>query len=109
MSDHIYRVIARGQFENLEENTRAALLAVVDKHDLLNAQFSDEGTLTYDRALRSFTFRCAVRAAADGDGPDEAAMLGEDKAAATLRAMGCGFRDLRTTSTDMEKVKVRRR
>lgn len=107
VDEHTYQVIVRGQFDGLDEDVRVALLAVVDEHDLLSARFTEEGTVTYDRSLRGFTFRCLVRAEVDGE--DMAQLLGEEKAVSILRGMGCGVRILQTTATDMDKVTIRRR
>ena len=58
----IYRVIVRGRFGELDDDTRGRLRDGLDEHDVLNAgRFTKEGTLTYERPLRNFTMRFEVR------------------------------------------------
>ncbi|MEV4611033.1 DUF6204 family protein [Kitasatospora sp. NPDC049258] len=107
MSERTYRVIVRGVFAGLDEGRRAALLATADQHDILTAAFTDEGTLIYDRALRTFTFRCVVRQGADGD--EEAAVTRAcERAAATLAGRGAGHGPLRGSATSLDDMKIRR-
>ncbi|WP_371500711.1 DUF6204 family protein [Kitasatospora sp. NBC_00374] len=107
MSDRTYRVIVRGVFADLDEARRADLLATADRHDILDAAFTDEGTLVYDRALRTFSFRCVVRQPGDGD---ERTAVGHacDRAAATLAGRGVGHGPLRGSATSLDDMKIRR-
>jgi hypothetical protein len=107
VDEHRYQVIVRGQFDGLDDDVRAALLAAVAEHDVLSARFTEDGTVTYDRSLHRFTFRCVIRA--EDNGEEEAALFGEEKAVTVLRAMGCGVRNLTAVATDMDKVVIRRR
>ncbi|KPI32993.1 hypothetical protein OV450_1534 [Actinobacteria bacterium OV450] len=107
MSERTYRVIVRGVFAGLDDSRRAELLAAADEHDILRAAFTDDGTLIYDRELRTFSFRCVVRQAADHE--DEAAAGAAcDRAAAALAARGIGHGALRTQVTSMDDMKIRR-
>jgi len=99
-----YRVNVRGRFADLDETGRAALLAVVDDHDLLRNGFTEDGALAYTRALDFFTFRIIVRGAEDA-----VADLGLRAATAALDAFGVDYRELRAGVTDMDAVKIRRR
>lgn len=110
VSERTYRVIVRGVFADLDDAQRSALIATVDEHDILSAAFTDDGTLIYDRALRNFTFRCAVRQR-PGTSPaaDEATAVqaGCDRAAAALAAQGLRHGPLRATATCLDDIKVR--
>ncbi|MEU3503031.1 DUF6204 family protein [Streptomyces hundungensis] len=102
---HTYRVIVRGVWDGLGEDSRARLLAEVDDHGLTAMTFSEEGSLTYDRTLKHFSWRFTVVSdAADGD--EMAAAIAEDRAATALAALGHGFRDLRSTVTDLDTMKI---
>src|SRR5690242_16962498 len=105
MSRKDYQVIVYGRFAPLNDDQRAKLLAVADEHDLLQAKFTSEGSVTYERALRTFTFRCVVQA-----DDDEAAIVvaeAEELATAAIRDLGADVRDLRTVSTDLETIKIK--
>lgn len=99
-----YRVNVRGRFDDLDETGRAALLAVVDDHDVLHNGFTEEGSLAYTRALDFFTFRVIVRGAEDA-----VADLGLRAATTALDAFGVDYRELRATTTDMDAIKIRRK
>lgn len=100
MTVHIYRVLVRGRFDRLDGDARARLLAEADEHTVA---FTDTGTLTYDRALTSFGFRIQVRARGD-DSEARAAEQGKHAARAALDHRGVGYRDLRSTTSDMAAV-----
>jgi hypothetical protein len=109
MADRTYRVTVRGRFDGLDEGTRARLTSEAAEHDMLDATFVDEGTLTYDQRLDAFQHRVVVRVD-EGPGEDEVARTaGELAAMEYLEAAGLGFRNLRSTATCMDDVKVRRR
>ncbi|WP_017593065.1 DUF6204 family protein [Nocardiopsis potens] len=103
-----YRATVRGRFDGLGEEARAALLAAADEHDMYSAAFTEAGTLTYDRALSWFSFRCEVRVS-----PEEGAEAAEERAGALARrsvaAFGAGHRDLRCDLVDMDQIKVHRK
>ncbi|MEU9133715.1 DUF6204 family protein [Kitasatospora sp. NPDC048540] len=113
MSERTYRVIVRGVFAGLDEARRAELTAAADRHDILSAAFTDEGTLVYDLGLRNFSFRCVVgQAAADADGTALGAEAAErtacDRAAARLAGLGIGHGPLRAAATSVDDMKIRR-
>jgi hypothetical protein len=109
MAQRTYRVVTRGRFSGLDEDTRARLRAEAGEHDLLTATFTDAGTLTYDDRLDAFQHRVVVRV---DEGPDEeevALTAGELAAVQHLEGAGLGHGDLRATATCTDDVKVRRR
>ncbi|MFF2526972.1 DUF6204 family protein [Streptomyces liangshanensis] len=107
-TQHTYRVIVRGVWDGLTDEARARLLAEVDDHGLDQLRFTPEGALSYDRALKRFTYRFVVLSDAE-DGEEMAVALAEDRAETALRALGCGHRDLRSTATDMDAMKINRK
>ncbi|MFF8841497.1 DUF6204 family protein [Streptomyces sp. NPDC015127] len=104
-TQHTYRVIVRGTWDGLTEQGRAALLADADRHGLAAARFTEEGSLAYDSALRHFTYRFVVVSDA-ADGEEMAGAIAEDRAERALAALGHGWRDLRSSATDMDTMKV---
>ncbi|MBM7494965.1 hypothetical protein JOD64_006187 [Micromonospora luteifusca] len=108
MARKTYQVIVRGKFAQLDDEQRAALLAKADEHDVFRAKFTEEGTVTYERSLLAFTFRCLVPAS---DEDREANVIGkaEALAAAAVSGIGAGYRDLKSVSTDLDDIKIRRR
>ncbi|MET9480310.1 DUF6204 family protein [Streptomyces sp. NPDC006638] len=107
-TQHTYRVIVRGVWDGLTDEARARLLAEVDAHGLTEMRFTPEGALSYDRALKRFTYRFVVLSDAE-DGEEMAVALAEDRAETALAALGCGHRDLRSTATDMDAMKINRK
>ncbi|MYZ38881.1 MULTISPECIES: DUF6204 family protein [unclassified Streptomyces] len=105
---HTYRVIVRGTFEGLTDGTRARLLGEVDRHGLTEMRFTPEGSLTYDRALRHFSYRYVVVSDA-ADGEEMAGALAEDRAETALKTLGYGHGELRSTVTDMDTMKINRK
>ena len=103
MSLHIYRVIVRGRFGDLDDATRARLLAEAGDHTVATAGFSESGVLTYDRTLGAFGFRIQVRARGD-DAEVEAIALAEQAARRELDRLGAAAGELRTTASDMAEV-----
>ncbi|QUH02882.1 hypothetical protein HUO13_20555 [Saccharopolyspora erythraea] len=108
MVEQVHRVILRGKFVGLDQHARSALLAEADDHDVLDARFTDRGSLTYDRRLAGFTFRCELPAP-DDIGRDDLRRRAETKLTALLAPFGCGHRDLELSSTNMARIKIRRR
>ncbi|WP_405900831.1 DUF6204 family protein [Streptomyces sp. NBC_00727] len=104
-TQHTYRVIVRGTFQDLTEAARERLLAEVEEHGLAAMQFTEEGSLTYDRILKHFSFRYVVVSDA-GDGEEMASAIAEDRAQTTLREAGYGHGELRSTATDMDTMKI---
>ena len=109
MADRTYRVTVRGRFEGLDGATRARLQSEAAEHDVLVARFSDSGTLTYDQRLDAFQHRVVVRVDEGAGEGDVARTAGELAAVEYLEAAGLGYRNLRSTATCMDDVKVRRR
>lgn len=113
-TQHTYRVIVRGTFSELTDEARAWLLGEVEEHGLSQMRFTPEGSLTYDRVLKHFSYRFVVVSDA-ADGEDMAAVVAEDRAETALRALGggvgvgVGFGELRSTVTDMDTMKINRK
>jgi hypothetical protein len=99
-----FRVIARGKFDGLTDEQRAALRATATDITAGGAMFSAEGTFTHDPNVTVFTFRCEVPAEADDDN-DRTAI---ERATAALDRHGLPYRDLNWAVTDMREIKVRR-
>lgn len=104
-TEHTYRVLVRGTWDGLTEEARARLLAEAGQQGLDQMKFTPEGTLSYDRALKHFTFRCVVVSDA-GDGEELAAALAEEQVETRLKELGYGYRDLKSSATDMDTMKI---
>ncbi|WP_030662157.1 DUF6204 family protein [Streptomyces cellulosae] len=106
---HTYRVIVRGTWDALTDEARTRLLAEAPEHGMTSMRFTEEGSLSYEPApLKHFSMRYVVVSdAADGD--EMAAAIAEDRAETTLRDLGHGFRDLRSTVTDLDTMKINRK
>ncbi|MEV0844743.1 DUF6204 family protein [Streptomyces sp. NPDC049954] len=105
---HTYRVIVRGVWDGLTDAARAELLAGADQaRDLAAMRFTEEGSLSYDRTLKPFSYRFELRSAAE-DGEEMAAALAEERVETELRRRGFGYRDLRSTVTDLDTMKINR-
>lgn len=106
---HTYRVIVRGTWDGLTEEARARLLAEAAEHGLTSMRFTEEGSLSYEPVpLKHFSLRYVVVSDA-ADGEEMAGAIAEDRAAGTLRGLGYGFRELRSTVTDLDTMKINRR
>lgn len=103
MSDRTFRVLVRGRFTEVPESRRGRLLADVDRHDALLAEFTEAGTLTYDRSRTAFSVRCVVRTEEERDAVATAQALASTMVAGTTHELRT------TTATCMEDIKVRRR
>ncbi|MFF8598260.1 DUF6204 family protein [Streptomyces sp. NPDC015232] len=104
-TQHTYRVIVRGTFAGLTEESRTRLLAEADEHGLSAMEFTEEGSLAYDRTLKHFSYRLVVVSDA-ADGEEMAGAIAEDRVEQALRALGHGFSGLRSTVTDMDTMKI---
>jgi hypothetical protein len=106
---HTYRVIVRGTWDALPEEARERLLGEAPEHGMLSMRFTEEGSLSYEASpLKHFSWRYVVVSdAADGD--EMAAALAEDRAETALQGLGYGFRDLKSTVTDLDTMKVNRK
>jgi hypothetical protein len=103
-----YRVVTRGEFQHLTDAQREKLRAELDQHDLLLADYTEAGTLSYDAELRPFTIRCEVVQPADRT-DQEAADTGALAALELLDGLGLEHHRLRTTATCLDDIKVKRR
>jgi hypothetical protein len=108
VSTRTYRVIVRGVFDGLDDDQRAQLLERAAAHDIFSSAFTAEGTLTYDRSLSAFSHRVVVRVDGGPDESDDAHAAGELSAMERLDADGLGYRNVRSTVTCMDDVKIRR-
>ncbi|WP_406005916.1 DUF6204 family protein [Streptomyces sp. NBC_00637] len=103
---HTYRVIVRGTWDALTDESRTALLAESGAHGLTSMRFTEEGTLSYEPSpLKHFSMRYVVVSDA-ADGEEMAGALAEERAEATLRGLGHGFTGLRSTVTDLDTMKI---
>lgn len=104
MGSSIHRVVVRGQFADLTDAQRAALLAEVDEHEIFRARYTEHGSFTYERPLVWFNLRYEVRlGSADAVDADPAA-IGLERASAQLATWGLGHKHLRATATDMSAM-----
>ncbi|MEU6357150.1 DUF6204 family protein [Streptomyces sp. NPDC047072] len=106
---HTYRVIVRGTWDGLTEEARERLLAEASEHGMTSMRFTEEGSLSYEPSpLKHFSMRYVVVSdAADGD--EMAGALAEDRAETALKGLGYGFRDLKSTVTDLDTMKINRK
>jgi hypothetical protein len=106
MTLRIFRVTVRGQFEGLDDDVRSALLAAAPEHDVSKAGYTETGTLTYEHALRSFTFRFRLRDDADdpADAEEHVAETAEAMAEAWLDDLGATWSRLQIDAHDMADV-----
>ncbi|MET8975320.1 DUF6204 family protein [Streptomyces sp. NPDC004539] len=103
---HTYRVIVRGTWDGLTEESRERLLAEAADHGLSSMRFTEEGSLTYEpRPLKHFSMRYVVVSDA-ADGEEMAGAIAEDRAETTLRALGHGFTGLKSKVTDLDTMKI---
>lgn len=106
---HTYRVIVRGTWDALTEEARARLLAKAPEHGMTSMRFTEEGSLSYEPApLKHFSLRYVVVSDA-ADGEEMAGAIAEDRAESALRDLGYGFRELRSTVTDLDTMKINRK
>ncbi|MEU9699461.1 DUF6204 family protein [Streptomyces sp. NPDC047981] len=104
-TQHTYRVIVRGTFDGLSEESRARLLAEVDAHGMEAMRFSEEGSLSYDRTLKHFSYRLVVVSDA-ADGEEMAGVLAEDRVERALAELGHAHGRLRSKVTDLDTMKI---
>ncbi|WP_432129280.1 DUF6204 family protein [Streptomyces sp. bgisy082] len=102
---HTYRVIVRGTFDGLSEESRSRLLAEADDHGMAAMRFTEEGSLAYDRTLKHFSYRVVVVSDAE-DGEEMAGALAEDRVETALGELGHGYKGLRSTVTDLDTMKI---
>ncbi|GGV05851.1 hypothetical protein GCM10010275_52030 [Streptomyces litmocidini] len=104
-TQHTYRVIVRGTFDGLSEESRSRLLAEADAHGLTAMRFTEEGSLAYDRTLKHFSYRLVVVSDAE-DGEEMAGAIAEDRVEKALGELGHGYKALRSTVTDLDTMKI---
>ncbi|MFE3068266.1 DUF6204 family protein [Streptomyces sp. NPDC059247] len=104
-TQHTYRVIVRGTFDGLSEESRVRLLAESQEHGMTAMRFTEEGSLAYDRTLKHFSYRLVVVSDAE-DGDEMAGALAEDRVETTLKELGHGYKGLRSTVTDLDTMKI---
>ncbi|MGC0419518.1 DUF6204 family protein [Embleya sp. AB8] len=109
MSERTFRVMVRGAFDGLTEEQRAELLARAAEHDVLRAEFTAEGHLTYDLAARPFfTFRFLDAGEAEEDiVPATARALAA--AESWLTEHGYGYKNLKTQAEDLSQAALSKR
>ena len=100
----IYRVIVRGQFADLDDDSRSTLLTEAPDHHFLRSAFTRDGTLTYDEQLVAFNFRYEVRDSDDELGVDEISDGCIGRSVATLASRGIQAKHLRSEVTDMASM-----
>jgi hypothetical protein len=109
VSIRTYRVIVRGVFDSLDDEQRTRLRGQLAAHDLFASAFTETGSLTYDAALGPFSHRVVVHVEGGPAEEDDAHAAGELSAMAALEELGVAWRNLRSTVTCTDDVKVRRR
>ncbi|MFF4761031.1 DUF6204 family protein [Streptomyces sp. NPDC001292] len=110
MTVRTYRAQVAGQFDRPGPPVRTRLLDEQPEHDLRSAVFSKEGTFTYTPTLTRFTFRYLIGieadSAAEADGL--AALEAEVRAIDYLASLTIPFKNLTTTTTCLDDVKIKR-
>ena len=104
MAVTVYRVVVRGQFADLADDQRAALLAEADEHDFHKVAYTEWGTFIYEPNLVAFNFRYEVRIDSEADPVPDPVEVGLAKAKASMEEWGLGYKHLRATATDMSSV-----
>ncbi|GAA1977821.1 DUF6204 family protein [Catenulispora subtropica] len=109
MSERTFRIMVRGSFDALSEEQRAELLARAAEHDVFNAAFTAEGSLTYDLAMRPFfTFRYLEY----GEREEDIVAAGERaqaKAELWLGERGYAYKALKVSAEDMALMPLAKR
>jgi len=109
MSERTFRIMVRGSFDALSAEQRAELLARAAEHDVLNAAFTADGSLTYDLAMRPFfTFRFLEH----GEREEDIVAAGERaqvKAELWLTERGYGYKGLKVSAEDMSLMPLAKR
>ena len=81
----VHRVTVRGQFQNLTDAARSLLQSGLADHDLFKSSFTEEGTFTYDEAIRFFNLRYEVRTTSTEIDPADVALREATLFLATLQ------------------------
>ncbi len=108
MALHIYRVVVRGHFYDLDPDQRSALLAATEDHTIFKSAFTPDGTFTYEANLVAFNFRYECRIQDDqANGHDPEALAIDEslgRARDSLAGWGIEHRHLRATAADMASM-----
>ena len=99
----------RGRFHELSGDARAYLATHRAEHDIFRSAFTTEGTLTYDDRLDFFNLRYEVRFNGDDASPQRAVETAEAEAAAFLRTLRLGYRNLHSDVMDLRAMTEHRR
>ncbi len=109
MSTRTFRVTVRGAFDGLNGDQRAELLADAAQHDVLHAEFTAAGHLTYDVAARPFfTFRFLDSGEEEQD-ILEATERAQAAAVTWLTSRGYGYKNLKTQAEDLSQAPLSKR
>lgn len=109
MSTRTFRITVRGVFDDLSDEQRAELLAEAADHDVLHAEFTPAGHLSYDLAARpAFTFRFSDTGEAEED-LVAATSRAETAAAAWLEERGYGWKGLKSQAQDLSQAPLGKR
>lgn len=101
--------MVRGAFDALTGQQRATLLSQAARHDVLDAEFTPEGHLTYDIAARPFfTFRFLDEGEREED-LAEAVVRAEQSARAWLDARGYAYKNLKSQGEDLSQAPLAKR
>ncbi|QKW23141.1 hypothetical protein HUT16_32285 [Kitasatospora sp. NA04385] len=101
MTKRTFRITVRGSFDALTDEQRAGLQAEAAAHDVLRAEFTDEGHLTYDLAARPFfTFRF-LEYGEEAEDVAAASVRAETAAELWLTERGYGYKNLKSQAQDM--------
>lgn len=102
-----YRVLVRGKFDHPDEPTKVRLRA--EAAEFQSLAFSEEGSFFFTEALGSFTFRCSVDVPAGPSAEHDAIAEAEFKTLEVLERQDYPFRDIQSSATRMDDIKIRRR
>ena len=109
MTTRTIRVTVRGAFDALTDAQRAELLADAAAHDVAFAEFSADGSMTYDIAARPFfTFRHASTVTDERDIP-RATARAEAAAVDWLTTRGYPFKSLTSQTVDLSQTPLGKR
>lgn len=106
-----YRVILRGRFGDLSEEQRERLLGEAERHTVLDAAFTDAGTLSYEPGLHGWVGRVQV-ATDEADPADADALAGlvaRDRITEILAGYGLGLGDPQVSASCLEDLKINRK
>lgn len=97
----------RGWFRDLTPDQRTALLERLPEHDLvaMSRTYTEDGTLAYERALHTFTFRVELRTKPDDEDPEGMVRArAQAMADAVLAALGVHHEVRKVEVLDMASI-----